>query len=198
MPVENKIHQGRRTIPHLVWLSFTFQPTGCLLGEFIIDQRQWSSLPRPPLFPPSFPTSSFLPAVTIFSIPSCQLPGQSCVKGVCKSSKALGKAHGVATRVGMKEKGLVHAASPGTEPSSHAAHSPFQAVLQRGAGGMGEAETEILWRLEKKRHGFKAKVRPEQRENLWMNTFHLALPVPLNFPSQYLTSAPLKKDELLL
>lgn len=122
MPVENKIHQGRRTIPHLVWLSFTFQPTGCLPGEFIIDQRQWSSLPRPPLFPPSFPISSSFPAVTAFSIPSCQLPAQGCVKGVCKSCEALGTARGVATRMGMKEKGTVHAVSLATEPSSHAAH----------------------------------------------------------------------------
>lgn len=98
MPVENKIHQGRRTILHLVWLSFTFQPTGCLPGEFIIDQRQWSSLPRPTLFPPSFPISSFFPAVTVFSIPSCELPAQGYVKGVCRSYRALGKAPGVATK----------------------------------------------------------------------------------------------------
>lgn len=140
MPVENKIHQGCRTIPHLVWLSFTFQHTCCLPGEFIIDQRQWSSLPKPPLFPPSFPISSFLPAVTIFSIPAYQLPAQGYVKGVCKSCKALGKACGVVTRMGMKEKGPVHAASVGTEPSSHGAHSPLQAVLQRAAGDIGEAE----------------------------------------------------------
>lgn len=149
MPVENKIHQGHRTIPHLVWLSFTFQPTGCLPGEFIIDQRQWSCLPRPPLFPPSFPISSFFPAVTIFSIPSCQLPAQAYVKGVCKSYKALGKVRGVATRMRV-EKGPVHGARVGTELSSHAAHSPLQAVLQRAAGNMGEAETVSpeIWEKE--------------------------------------------------
>lgn len=87
MPVENKIHQGHRTIPHVVWPSFTFQLTGCVPGEFIIDQRQWSCFPRSPLLPPSFPIFSFFPAVTIFSIPSCQLPAQGYVKGVCKSYK---------------------------------------------------------------------------------------------------------------
>lgn len=43
--------------------------------------------------------------------------------------------------MGTKGKGPLHAASVGTEPSSHAAHSPLQAVLQRAAGDMGEAET---------------------------------------------------------
>lgn len=194
MPVENKIHQGRRTIPHLVWLSFTFQPTGCLPGEFIIDQRQWSCLPRPPLFPPSFPISSFFPAVTIFSLPSCQLPAQGCVRGVCKSYKALGKAHFVATRRGIKGKGPDRAARVGMELSSHAVTAPWRLCYREQQGTWGRQKLS-LQRLGKKSHRFNAKMRPEQCNNLWMNIFHPALPVPLNFHSQYLTSPPLKKRQ---
>lgn len=74
-----------------------------------------------------------------------------------KKLQTLEKARGVATRMGMKEKGTVHAPSVGTELSSHVAHSPLQTMLQTAAGDMGEAETQSLQSHEEKKLCIQSK-----------------------------------------
>lgn len=138
---------------------------------------------------PQAPTvSSLLPHLPL---PACHhhlchpiLPAP-CL-GLCKRSMRKQQNSGESTRHGCQEKGWRRRGwsmwrARGAVLSSCAAHSPSQAVLQGAAGGIGEAETESLWRLEKKSQGFEAKMRPEQCDwSLWMNTFHRALPLPLN------------------
>lgn len=137
---------------------------------------------------PQAPTASSL---RHFPLPSCRhhlphpiLPAPC--PGLCKRSVWKQQTSGESTWSGCQERGWRRRgwstrSAGGAVPSSRAARSPSQAALQGAAGGMGEAETESLWRLEKKSQGLKAKMRPEQCDwNLWMNAFHPALILPLN------------------
>lgn len=114
-------------------------------------------------FPQALTASSLLPHFLLLScyhhllhpiLPtSCPGIGKRSVQKL----QTLGKARGVATRMGMKEKGTVHAPSVGTELSSHVAHSPLQTMLQTAAGDMGEAETQSLQSHEEKKLCIQSK-----------------------------------------